>query len=273
MLDSPPSPVPRNRNEGNNMNPRHAILALVLLAGPEFAQQSVMFAQQSVTRPVLTVSPPPQASTQPATPVSDSGKPTTPPLGTGLPAQPASGLPQTGGPGTVPETTAPAPAAGVSSTYIIRPQDSLEINVWKEPGLSGTLPVRPDGMISLSLLGDLPASGLTPMQLGADITTRLKKFINDPSVTVTVLGIHAQQIYLLGEISHIGPIPYTPEMTPLQAISVGGGLSPFANSKKIYILRGEQGKQKKIPFDYKKAIKDGNQQGISLMPGDTIVVP
>ena len=267
------------------MNPRHAILALVLFVGPQFPQQSMLVAQQSVTRPVLTVTPPPaQPPAQSPATSAPSSTQSQQPLGTGLPANAATDAAPGSAAGTgsdvMPQgassamTPPSAPAPGVvASTYVIRPQDNLEINVWKEPGLSGTLPVRPDGMISLSLLGDLPASGFTPMQLSADITTRLKKFINDPSVTVTVLGVHAQQIYLLGEIGHIGPIPFTADMTPLQAISVGGGLSPFANPKKIYILRGEQGKQKKIPFDYKKAIKDGNQQGISLMPGDTIVVP
>ncbi len=145
--------------------------------------------------------------------------------------------------------------------------------VWREPGLSGSFPVRPDGMISLALIGDLQASGFTPMHLSEDVAQRLKKFVNDPSVTVTVLGVHPKEIFLLGEVSRVGALPLTDDMTPLQAISAAGGLSPFAKAKRIYILRTEQGRQRKIPFDYKKAIKDGNQQGVSLSPGDTIVVP
>jgi polysaccharide export outer membrane protein len=198
------------------------------------AQQN--FLQQSVPKPVLTATPSP-------TPTQASGVAT------------------------------PAVLPDVSPSYVIGADDSLQVTVWKEPGLSGSLPVRPDGMISLSLLGDVPAAGKTPMQLGADLAVLLKKYVNDPSVSVTVLGVNSKRIFLLGEVLHIGAIPLSPGMTPLQAISAAGGLSPYANKKHIYILRGEQTKQQKIPFDYKKAIKDGNLQGVSLLAGDTIVVP
>ena len=180
-------------------------------------------------------------------------------------------------PSPAPETTAPpAPAASataVSPDYVIGPGDSLSVNVWKEPTVSGTLPVRPDGMISLALVGDLQASGLTPAHLGEEISERLRKFINDPAVTVTVLGVNSKRIFLIGEISKPGEQPLIPGLTPLQAIASAGGLNQFANGKHIYILRGTAGKQQKIPFDYKKAIKDGNLQGVTLAPGDTIVVP
>ena len=173
--------------------------------------------------------------------------------------------------------SASAPAASlktpVSASYLIGPDDVLGVTVWKEPSLSGNVPVRPDGMISISLVGDVPAAGLTPMALGSDLADRLKKFINDPNVTITVVTVNSKHIYLLGEVQHIGSIPLTPGMTPLQAISASGGLTPFANTKHLYILRGEQGKQEKIPFNYKKALKDGDQQGLTLSPGDTIVVP
>ncbi len=157
--------------------------------------------------------------------------------------------------------------------YIIGPEDSLQITVWKEPTLSGSVPVRPDGMISMVLLGDLPAAGKTPMQLSADITERLKKYIQDPIVTVVVLGINSQKIFIIGEVGHVGAIPLSAGMSPLQAIAAAGGLSPFANSKHIYILRGEGSKRVKIPFNYKQALKGENKQDVSLEPGDTIVVP
>lgn len=157
--------------------------------------------------------------------------------------------------------------------YIIGAEDSLQITVWKEPTLSGTIPVRPDGMISMVLLGDLPAAGKTPMQLSADIAERLKKFIQDPIVTVVVLGINSQKIFIIGEVGHVGAIALSAGMTPLQAIAAAGGLSPFANSKHIYILRGVGDKRVKIPFNYKKALKGENKQDVSLEPGDTIVVP
>jgi polysaccharide biosynthesis/export protein len=159
-------------------------------------------------------------------------------------------------------------SAGVDNArYIIGSEDTLQITVWKEPTLSGTVPVRPDGMISLVLVGDLKAAGRTPMQLADDITARLKKYIQDPNVSVLVMGVNSQRIFLVGEVGHVGPVMMTAGMGPLQAIAAAGGLTPYANSKKIYILRGQQ----KIPFNYKQALKGDSQ--IELKPGDTIVVP
>jgi polysaccharide export outer membrane protein len=159
-----------------------------------------------------------------------------------------------------------------AARYIIGPEDSLQVTVWKEPSLSGNFPVRPDGMISLVLVGDLPAAGLTPMALSNDISQRLKKYIQDPVVTVAVLGVNSQRIFMVGEVGRVGPVMLTPGMTPLQAIVSAGGLSQFANSKRIYILRTVAGKQQKFPFNYKQAVK-GENTGITLLPGDTIVVP
>ena len=197
-----------------------------------------------------------------------SGKPTTPAEGQGGGAA-TQGVGQTPSP-----TSALAKGADVDNArYVIGSDDSLSITVWKEPSLSGTIPVRPDGMISMALIGDLKAAGRTPMQLASDITAKLKKYIQDPNVSVVVMSDTSQRIFLVGEVGHVGPIPMTPGMTPLQAIAAGGGLSPFAKSKKIYILRNEGGKQQKIPFNYKEALKGENSQDISLKPGDTIVVP
>ncbi len=119
----------------------------------------------------------------------------------------------------------------------------------------------------------MQAAGMTPMHLSDEIVQRLKKFINDPSVTVTVMGVNSKRIFLIGEIGKPGEEPLTPGLTVLQAIASAGGLTPYANGKKIYILRGTAGKQQKIPFDYKKALKEGNLQGVTLLSGDTIVVP
>jgi len=172
------------------------------------------------------------------------------------------------------QTTA-TDAAGVNDVahYIIGPEDTLQVTVWKEPTLSGTFPVRPDGMISLVLVGDLPAAGRTPMQLGDEVTQKLKKYVQEPSVSVVVLAVNSQRIYLMGEVGHVGPITLAAGMTPLQAIAAAGGLSPFANSKKIYVLRNDAGKQLRIPFNYKQALKGEDAQGVKLQPGDTIVVP
>lgn len=177
-----------------------------------------------------------------------------------------------------PAQTAPAeatkkPALVDAATYIIGPGDNLDIAVWKEPTLSGVVPVRPDGMISMVLIGDLPASGLTPMKLGSDIAIRLKKYIQDPSVYVVVTAVNSKRVFILGEVQHVGPIPLISGMTPLEAIATAGGLTPFANAKHIYILRGSGASQQKIPFNYKEALKGDKQQTITLLSGDTIVVP
>jgi polysaccharide biosynthesis/export protein len=158
--------------------------------------------------------------------------------------------------------------------YVIGPQDVLDINIWKEPDLSRSVPVRPDGKISLPLLNDVQAAGLTPTQLAAQITTSLNKFLTNPEVTVIVNQINSQRIYILGEVGRAGAYTLIPGMTVLQALSNAGGFTAFANSKKIYILRQENGKQEKVYFNYKEVIA-GKQsdQNIELKVGDTIVVP
>jgi polysaccharide export outer membrane protein len=199
----------------------------------------------------------------------------TPPPATAVTPQQGSASPQATTAQQAPASTNSAPEyAGPmdAERYIIGPQDSLQVTVWREPTLSSTVPVRPDGMISLVLVGDLPAAGRTPMALSADITQHLKKYIQDPVVTVVVMGVNSQRIFMVGEVGHVGPVMLTPGMTPLQAIVTAGGLSQFANTKHIYIMRTVTGKQQKIPFNYKQALK-GNDQGPALLPGDTIVVP
>lgn len=187
--------------------------------------------------------------------------------------QPSSNLPAASAATDPSQKTSSADSTDIAH-YIIGSEDTLQITVWKEPTLSGTVPVRPDGRISLVLLGDLQAAGMTPMQLSADITQRLKKYIQDPSVSVVVLAVNSQRIFIIGEVGHVGAIAMTAGMTPLQAIAAAGGLSPFANSKHIYILRGTgTTKRQKIPFNYKQALKGENKQDVSLEPGDTIVVP
>jgi polysaccharide export outer membrane protein len=184
-----------------------------------------------------------------------------------VPTQAVSGTP------AATEAPEPTPVQGLDPNYILGTDDGIMVHVWKEPTISGPLVIRPDGRISLPLVGDLPAAGMTPMALASEIAINLKKFINDPSVTVTVTAVNSRKIFFIGEVVRSGPVPLTREMTMLQAISAAGGLTPYANKHKIYILRGEKGKQLKIPFDYTKALKQGNQQGIALLPGDTIVVP
>jgi len=188
-----------------------------------------------------------------------------------LPAQTAA---------TPPAQSAPTPAAQdaakqpMDDSYVIGEFDSISVLVWKEEGLTDKgLMVRPDGMISLPLIGDIKASGKTPMQLAKDIEEQLKKFIQDPNVTVSLNQVNSKKVYLMGEIGKMGPIMMTPGMTLLEAIGTAGGLTPFANTKKIYILRTVGGKQQKILVQYKKALKGDLSLNLTLNQGDTIVVP
>jgi polysaccharide export outer membrane protein len=158
--------------------------------------------------------------------------------------------------------------------YIIGAQDVLDISVWKEPEVSRVVPVRPDGKISLPLLNDVQAAGLTPAALAAQITESLKKYVTNPQVTVIITTINSQRIYLLGEVTRPGAFPMIPGMTVLQAVSSGGGFTQYARTKNIYVLRMENGKQVKYPFNYKEVIGGKKpEQDILLKAGDTIVIP
>lgn len=170
------------------------------------------------------------------------------------------------------EVSAPAPT--MDTEYKIGPQDVLRIDVWKEPEISRTIPVRPDGKISLPLLNDVQATGLTPMQLAGSIRDGLTKFISGPQVTVTVTEINSRRVFLTGEVARPGALALLPNMTVLQALSSGGGFTQFAKLKNIYVLRIESGKQVKHPFNYKEVVKGKNQEeNIPLQAGDVIVVP
>src|SRR5512146_1373305 len=131
----------------------------------------------------------------------------------------------------------PARSATDDPTYVIGPEDMLGIAVWKEPDFSSTVPVRPDGKISMPLLGDVEASGKTPGQLADDLTVKLKKYVDDPRVTVVVTAINSKRVYILGEVNHPGTMNMSPDMTVLQAISAAGGPTAYANTTKITVLR------------------------------------
>ena len=176
---------------------------------------------------------------------------------------------------TAQNTAAAAPNTGaaIPSDYVIGADDVLKISVWKEPDLSETLPVRPDGKISMPLLNDVPAAGLTPLQLKDSITEKLKKFIADPRVTVVVTAMTSRRVFVTGEVVHSGPMTLLPNMTMLQALAQAG-FTQFANLKNIYLLRTENGRQNKLPFNYKEVVKGNHpEQNIMLKPGDTLVVP
>ena len=187
-------------------------------------------------------------------------------------ASPASG--KTTSDTTASDKTTPAPSTSPAGpTYVIGPEDGLHIAVWKEADLTATLPVRPDGKISLPLLDDVQAAGLTPKQLAESVTEKLKKYIADPHVTVVVTSINSKRIFLVGEVMHPGATSMLPNMTVLQALS-SAGLSQFANTKRIYVLRTENGKQRKLPVNYRQLVKGEQiEHNYLLQPGDTIVVP
>jgi len=176
------------------------------------------------------------------------------------------------GPGPAEAGNAAAIAAPAID-YVIGPSDVLSVTVWKEPALTASLLVRPDGMISMPLVGDIAARGLTPAQLAEVITLKLKKYIQDPNVSIVLTQINSRKIFLVGEIAKRGPVEMTSGMRLIEAISSAGGLTDYANQKKIYILRSESGPQQKIPVRYKEALKGNNEFNVLLKPGDTIVVP
>lgn len=168
-------------------------------------------------------------------------------------------------------TAAPPPA----EEYTIGPDDLLAVNVWREPEISRNVVVRPDGRISLPLVGDLRASGRTPAQLQDEIKGQLLNYLSNPEVTVIVQEARSQKFNILGEVEHPGSYPLSRSMTVLDAIAIAGGLRDFAKSRKIYVLRIKgDGSRARLPFNYKEVIKGRSlPQNVELQPRDTVVVP
>jgi polysaccharide export outer membrane protein len=171
-----------------------------------------------------------------------------------------------------PEGVNPPLKAG--KDYVIGADDVLDVSVWKEQELTRSLQVRPDGKISMPLLGDVQAAGLTPGQLAQSVGDKLKKYLTAPQVTVILTQINSQRVYVTGEVTRPGAYPVLPGMTVLQAITSAGGLTQFANSKKIFLMRDENHIQTKYPFSYKEVL-DGRkaEENLIVRAGDTIVVP
>ena len=161
-------------------------------------------------------------------------------------------------------------AAVDNKTYKVGPEDVLNVNIWEEPKFSGLYTVHSDGKITMPLVGDIDAGGLTPVEIEPLVTKALGKLIVKPLVTVTVQAVYSRKYYMDGEIARPGEYPLQTKTTILDAISKAGGLAGFANAKKIYILRGD----KKIPFNYKEVIHGKNlEQNVVLEAGDHVVVP
>ena len=172
---------------------------------------------------------------------------------------------------------APAPSAAAVKApedYIIGADDVLTIVFWREKELSGDVTVRPDGKITLPLINDVVAAGLTPEQLRVKLTTDSTRYIEDPSVSVVVKTINSRKIFITGQVSKPGTYNLTAPMTVMQFIAIAGGLNEFAHRDEIIIMRAENGKQLTYPFDYSAVVKRSKlDQNILLKPGDTVVVP
>ncbi len=159
--------------------------------------------------------------------------------------------------------------------FIIGNDDVLAISVWKEPELTKAVPVRSDGKISLPLVGEMQATGRSPLQLEQDITAKLKDFITTPEVTVIVQQVNSRKFNILGEVTKPGSFPLTASTTVMDAIATAGGFRDFAKKSNVYVLRkGPDGNESRLKFNYKDFIKGKDtSQNIRLEPNDTIIVP
>jgi polysaccharide export outer membrane protein len=208
--------------------------------------------------PALAQTPRPEPNGRPSTttgtprPTGTSGTTSTPP---------------TGG-----SSTAGARDAAVSADYRLVPGDKLRVDVYKDQNLSQSLQVRPDGKITLPLLGDIVAAGRTPTELRDSLAQSLKQYITDPVVTVIVVEAVPPTVYVMGEVGAPGPQPLNGQMTVLQALATAGGFKDFAKTKDIRILRKTRGGTETIKFNYNDAIK-GKGPIVYVQPGDTIIVP
>jgi polysaccharide export outer membrane protein len=188
---------------------------------------------------------------------------------------PAPAAPATAAPAIA--AAAPAAAfAGVPAPpgYLIGPEDVLSIVYWRDKEMTADVTVRPDGKISLPLLNEIQAAGLTPGDLRDRLTELSKRYLEDPNVTVVLKQINSRKVFITGEIMKPGPYSLTTPTTVLQLIALAGGLKEFAKSEKIVIVRIENGRSMAYPFNYKQVMaRKRLQQNIELKPGDTVVIP
>jgi polysaccharide export outer membrane protein len=249
-------------------------------APPAAAAQSAATAAQ----PPVTATAPPAASPDPsAAPVLPEVK-SPAPAAEGTAGKTPPPVPE-GTAGTASETPKAAPepataalpldprAADMSSAFQIGPEDLLDISVWKNVELSRTVPVRPDGMVSLPLVNDIRAAGLTPSELRDQITSKLSEYIPAPEVSVMVREVHSRKVAVVGAVKTPGRYELRSPMTVLEVLALGGGLSDFASRDKIVIIRYVNGQTQRIPFNYRKIADGAGQDNFFVRPGDIIVVP
>jgi len=179
-----------------------------------------------------------------------------------------------------PVKSAPAPVAAppvgvpVASDYVIGAEDLLQVSIWKNEAMSRTLPVRPDGKISLPLLHDIQAAGLTPLQLRDKIAAALGEFMPNPEVSVTVMEVKSYRVSVLGEVQKPGVLQLKAPTTVMEALALAGGFKDFASPSKIIIFRKDgSGQTQRLRFNYNRAIGNGGEENVSLKSGDVVVVP
>lgn len=169
---------------------------------------------------------------------------------------------------------AESPAAGSAEEYGIGPDDVLAVDVWKRPELSREITVRPDGFISLPLVKDVSASGLSASSLAAVLREKFKEFVEDPEVSVIVKTANSYKIYVLGKVTTSGMFTVKSPVSVIQAIAMAGGFTPFAKTSQVVVLRRSQGKDQRIEVDYDEIVNGSHsERNILLKPGDTVVVP
>jgi polysaccharide biosynthesis/export protein len=248
------------------------IAGLVLLCASGVASgQTPAPTSQPPSAPPATQPPPAQPpTTAPAPtqrPTTAAPAPTVPPAGSGATSTPAAPV----------GATATAPAArgvDVPPDYVIGPDDVLDVIFWRDKDMSALVSVRPDGRVTLPLLNDVQAAGLTPEQLRSYVMTTAAKYVEDPNVTIVVKAINSRKIFVTGMVSKPGPYSLIGPTSVMQALAMAGGIQEFADSKNIIIMRTENGRQVAYRFNYKEVVKRKNlKQNIELKPGDTVVVP
>jgi len=239
------------------------LVLVVMLSGP--------FVYAQVNQPAV----PPQASGVQAAPVAAPAAPAqavapAAPAAPAKPDKPAAVKSQE----TLQKMQSKAAVAADSDSYIIGPEDVLYIYVWKEENLSRSVPVRMDGMISIPLVDDVKAAGMTPLQLKEYLLAKLKDYVETPDVTVIVTEANSYRVYVQGEVKTPGVFKLRSETTLVQLIIMAGGFTDWANQKKITVMRKEGGKDSRIVVNYKKIIEgDSGEKDIVLKSGDIIIIP
>jgi polysaccharide export outer membrane protein len=203
-------------------------------------------------------------------------QPTPPQQPTPTPAPAQAPAPAPSGNGTAAAPGQPEVPAGITppADYVIGADDVLTVIFWREKDMSADVGVRPDGKISLPLLNEVPAAGLTPEQLRLNLTQLAGKYIEEPTVTVVVKQINSRRVFITGQVSKPGPYPLIGALTVMQLITVAGGVLEYANTENISIVRTTNGKPTRFRFNYKEYAKGKNLlQNIDLKPGDQVIIP